>query len=69
MEIEITNMYRNDGCGYSDDFCPMHYYKITSDCEVIGETDWDYGFADAEMASAFMNAYHPGEQFTIVFSE
>lgn len=67
MNIEITNMYRNNeyGCGYD---CPMHYYTVTCDGEIVGETDWDYGFADAEMASTFMEIYYPGKQFTIIIS-
>lgn len=69
MKIEIINMYKNDGWGYADDFCPMYYYKITSNGEVISETDWDYGFADVTSASAYMEIYYPGKQFAIVFSD
>jgi hypothetical protein len=67
--IEITNMYRNDGMGYADDTFPMYYYKITCKDVVVEETDWHYGFSDDDMASDYMNAYYPGEHFTITVSE
>ena len=64
--IEVNNEYRNE---YGEDYFPMHYYKVTYCGYLVQETDWTYGFADAKMASSFMEAYHPGEPFTITGME
>lgn len=61
--IEVNNEYRNE---FNDDFFPMYYYKVTCDGDsIVKETDWDYGFASVATATAFMEAYFPGEQFSI----